>query len=131
MNRRSVLFVLSAAAVFGQQKSSREKGPEVELIEASAHVEDRRLNIDGQVRNVGDRPIRKLTIFYEILDGDKKVLTRQQGPIDQPELGPGEEARFQAQMAFHARAVSFRLAFEDGGGRELRAEGTGPFAIEQ
>jgi hypothetical protein len=87
--------------------------------------------LDGRVKNVSDKPIRRLTIIYELLDPDKRVLTKQHGPIDQEQLEPGEEARFEVQMASHARAVSFRLWFEDGGARELRTEKTGPFPIEQ
>jgi hypothetical protein len=133
MTRRFVLLSLASVPLcFAQKKKpAQDKGPEVELLEASAHVEDSRLNMDGRLRNVGERPIRKLRIYSEILDSDKKVLTRQQGDLGMEEFEPGEESRFEAQMAYHARAIWFRLEFEDAGGRELRAEKTGPFQIEQ
>jgi hypothetical protein len=134
MTRRSILaFASSAVLAFAQRKKSAPKGPEVELLEASARAQEGRLNLDGRVRNTSERPIIKLTIIWELLDSDGRVLTRQQGPIDQPELAPGEECVVEAQIAFHARSVSFRVSFEDGGGRELRvdAKKTGPFPIEQ
>lgn len=129
MNRRAVIAFFPSAFLLGQKKKDN-KGPEIELLEATAHVEDSRVNVDGRVKNVSERPVRKLNVVYEVLDGDRNVLTKQQGTIDAAVLDPGEEASFQSQMQYHARAVSFRLSFEDGGGRELRAEKTGPFPIE-
>ena len=131
MTRRTLLATIALLPLLrAQKKNAEKKGPEVHLIEATAQVEDRRVNIDGRVRNSGERPIRKLNFILEMLDSDRKVLTRQQGRIDEDTLDPGDEAIFRAQVAWHARAVSFRLEFEDGGGRELLAENAGPFAIE-
>ena len=111
-------------------KKSQAKGPEVLLLDAVAKVEDQRVIVDGHVRNVTDKPIRKLTVVYEILDFDKKVLTRQKGAIDEEFLDPGDEAGFSAQMQYHARGVYYRFEFEDGSEKELRAEKTGPFPFE-
>lgn len=130
MTRRTLLASLPALSLSAQKKNAEKKGPEVHLLEASAHVEDRRINIDGRVRNAGTKSIRKLNFILEMLDSDRKVLTRQQGRIDEDTLDPGDEAIFRAQIAWHARAVWFRVEFEDGGGRELLAENTGPFVID-
>ena len=126
MTRRIVIAALGSAA-FAQKKPAP---PEVELLEATAGVEEQRVNIDGRVRNTAQKPIRKLVVVYEILDPANNVLTRQQGPIEEPVLDLSDEARFAAQLAWHARSHAFRLFFEDGSGRELRAENTGPFPIE-
>ena len=131
MTRRTLVASIAVLpSLRAQKKNAEKKGPEVHLVEATAQLEDRRVNIDGRVRNTSEKPIRKLNFILEMLDSDRKVLTRQQGRIDEDTLGPGDEAVFRAQIAWHARAVSFRLEFEDGGGRELIAENTGPFAIE-
>jgi hypothetical protein len=131
MTRRIVVTALALALFLSAQKKNAEKKPpDVELVEASAQVEDRRVNIDGRVRNSGAKPIRRLNFILEMLDSDLRVLTRQQGKIDEETLEPGDEASFQAQIAWHARAVSFRVEFEDGSGRELNAVNTGPFPIE-
>ena len=119
-----------ASSLRAQKKNAEKKGPDVELLEATAQLEDRRVNIDGRVRNTGGKPIRKLNFILEILDSDRKVLTRQQGKFDEEVLDPGDEAIFRAQIAWHARAESFRVEFEDGSGRELTAANTGPFSIE-
>jgi hypothetical protein len=130
MTRRLVLLSIPTV-LFAQQRKSKDKGPEVELLEATARVEDGVLLLDGRLKNVSEKSIRGLTIIFEVLDPNKNVLTKQQGPIEEKQLEPGEEGRFEVQMAFHARAVWFRMWFEDGGARELRAEKTGPFPIEQ
>jgi ribosomal protein S4E len=131
MTRRTLLAALTAVPLLrAQKKNTQKKGPDVELVEATAHVEERRVNVDGRVRNTSERPIRKLNFILEMLDSDRRVLTRQQGRIDEDTLDPGDEAMFRAQMAWHARAVAFRVEFEDGGGRELMAQNTGPFHIE-
>lgn len=131
MTRRTLLASLAAvSSLRAQKKNAEKKAPEVQLIEASAQLENRRVNIDGRLRNTGEKPIRKLNFILEMLDSDRKVLTRQQGQIDEDTLEPGDEAVIQAQIAWHARAVWFRFEFEDGGGRELMAANTGPFVIE-
>ena len=100
-------------------------------MEAAVKHEDGRITIDARLKNTGEKPARDLRIFYEVLDSDRQVLTRQRGGIDQKDLDPDDEAEVQAQMHFHARAVSVRLEFEDGAGRNLKATNTGPFTIEQ
>ncbi len=130
LNRRTLLFSFSFLAPLWGAKKSQAKGPEVVLADAVARIEDGRVVVDGHVRNVTDKPIRKLTVIYEILDSDKKVLTRQKGSIDQEILDPGEEAPFSAQMQYHARGVFYRFEFEDGSEKELRSEKTGPFPLE-
>ena len=104
--------------------------PVIELVEATVRREDQNLEIDGRLRNSGDKETRKLTIYFEVLDGDRNVLTRQSGALDQPALAPGEEAEFHNQIATPARAVSVRFAFEDATGRDLKTKNTGPFPIE-
>lgn len=104
--------------------------PAIEMLEASARREDAHIAIDGRLRNFGDKAARKLRIHFEILDGDRNVLTRQTGGIDDPELAPGAEAEFHNQIQAHARAVAVRFAFEDAGGRDLKMKNTGPFPIE-
>lgn len=116
--------------LFGQKKKSDRSQPEIELMNVRAAVESGRVEIDGRVKNTSEKPVRKLVIFFEMLDSDRRVLTRQQGAIEELVLEPGSEAAFSGQITWHARAVAYRLSFEDGSARELRGLNTGPFAIE-
>jgi hypothetical protein len=129
MTRRSVLLSLAVTALVpGQQ---RKPGPEIELLDVTAKLEEGRIHVDGHVKNTGDRSVRKLNIIYEMLDSDRRVLTRQQGPVEAPELAPEQECDFHAQMAKHARSVYMQLSFEDGSGRDVRSKNGKPFPIEQ
>jgi hypothetical protein len=132
MTRRTVIAALAAISLASAQKKSAQspKGPDIELIEAAAQVEGSRVNIDGRVKNSSERPIKKMIVIFEMLDPSNNVLTKQQGPIEEAVLEPGDEGNFHAQIAWHARAHAFRVSFEDGSGRDLRAEKTGPFPIE-
>lgn len=131
MTRRTVIAAFGACSLtYAQKKSGQAKGPEIECLEAVARLENRRVMIDGRVRNASERPIKKLMVIFEMLDPSSNVLTKQQGPIEEPMLEPGEEGSFHVQIAWHARGHAFRLSFEDGSGRELRGENTGPFVIE-
>ena len=131
MTRRFATTLFAGSLLLqAQKKNSQQKGPEIELLEATAQLDGNRVNIDGRVKNVSEKPVRKLNVVFEILDPANNVLTRQQGPIEEAMLEPGDEGSFHAQMAWHARSHAYRLSFEDGSGKELRAEKTGPFTIE-
>jgi hypothetical protein len=123
------LLALAAPAVFAQKKQKLREA-EIEVIDPAVHREENRITVDASLKNIGEKPARNLVVFYEVLDSDKNVLTRQKGSIEEKELAPGDQAGVSAQMAFHARAVFLRLTFEDAAGRELRGINAGPFAIE-
>lgn len=128
--RRALLSLSLTLPLARAQKNKQEKGPEVELLEAAAHLEDRRILVDGRVRNAAARPVRELNLILEVLDSDRRVLTKQHGPIGESVLEPGGEAPFHTQIHYHARAVFVRISFEDGGGRELTSDSPEPFPIE-
>ena len=132
MKRLTFFFILALTPALIAQKSKQQlKDPEIQVIEIAVRRDEGRITIDATLKNTGDKPARDLRIFYEILDSDRRVLTRQMGGIEQKDLDPEDETEVQAQMHFHARAVSVRLEFEDGSGRNLKATNTGPFVIEQ
>lgn len=132
MTRRRLILISSFATpgLFGEKKQKL-KGPEITISDASVKVEDNRVNIDGKLKNTGDKAVEGLRIYYEVLDSDGNVLTRQMGPAeDEGVLEPGQGSEFHAQIAWHARSISLRFSFEDGAGRDLRSQKTGPFPIE-
>lgn len=131
MTRRSVIHLLAALPAAAASKKSKDKGPQVRVVEATVELEDGNIAVDARIRNVSERPIRRLVVFYEVLDADNKVLTRQHGPVEDEVLETGEETEVFVQMAHHARAISLRFEFQDGAGHDLRAENIGPFEIQQ
>jgi hypothetical protein len=122
------IFLVLALTAFAQKKG---KPPEVELMEAKVHRQEGNLIIDARVKNVGEKPIKTLVLIIDFVASDhKQVITTKRGGLDQEILDPGEEAEFHAQIEDPSRATEFRITVEDGGGKYLRAEKTGPFPIE-
>jgi len=87
--------------------------------------------VDARVKNCGEKPIKALQLILDFVASDhKQVITTKRGGIDAEMLDPGEEAEFHAQLEDQVRATEFQVNFEDGNGKYLRAEKTGPFPIE-
>jgi hypothetical protein len=131
MSRRAVWILLFAVLAFGQKNGKEAKPPEVELLEATAHRQEGNVIVDARVKNVGDKPIKALQLSIDFVAPDhKQVITTKRGRIEAQMLDPGEEADFHAQIEDPSRATEFQINFEDGNGKYLRAENTGPFPIE-
>jgi hypothetical protein len=133
MTRAQFLSIVSpflCSPVIGARKKSKSKVPEIDVAEAAASRYPDRIELDVKVRNVGERPLRGLKLFIEITDPDRKVLTRQTMEIEDDELPVQDEYHFAGQIQPHARAVGFRIYFEDAGENEILATKSGPFAIE-
>lgn len=125
----AILLLLGNTFCFAQKKPAY-KGPEVEVIEVSAHREEGLVAIDGRIKNSGEKPIKLIKILFDFMDAGKQVLTTQRAGIEQDVLAPGEEAEFHAQMPNPTRAVTYKIEFRDGDERDLRAAKTGPYPIE-
>ncbi|HUS06822.1 MAG TPA: FxLYD domain-containing protein [Bryobacteraceae bacterium] len=113
-----VLWLACSVAAPAQKKQP--KPPEVELLQAAAHRDAGNINIDGKVKNTGDKPIKNLAVLYDFLDSDNHVLTSVKGEVEESVVAPGEEVEFHAQVKEPPRATSFQVNFEDGGGKYLR-----------
>ena len=128
---RTLLLLLSAAvAPVFYAKKEQPKPAVIEVLEATAHRDQNNLNIDGHIRNTGERPAVKLVIIVDILDSDKQPLTTMKGGSDPESIDPGAEGEFHAEMPAPPRAVFFRISFEEASGRDLKAVNEGPFTIE-
>jgi len=126
-------FLLILAAVptaFPAKKPPQPKPPVLQVLEASAHRDQDNLNIDGKLRNTGERAAAEVVIIVDVLDSDKQPLTTQKGSSDPETIEAGHEGEFHAQMPLPPRAVYFRLSFEEGNSRDIKATNAGPFAIE-
>lgn len=130
--RTLFLLLLITALPYAQpaKKAQQLKPAAINVLEASAHREQDRLNIDCRVRNTGERPATDLVVIVDVLDSDKKPLTTQKGESDPESIDPSQDGEFHAQMRLPPRAVFIRLSFEDGSGRDLKSTNTGPFPIE-
>jgi hypothetical protein len=125
-----VAVVMLAGAMAMAQKKPQLKPPELTLSETSIKREEGKILLDGKLRNVGERPAKGVTIFFDFLDPDRKVLATKKAELEPDSLEPQEDAEFHAQMEEPARVTHVRLRFEDKDGRDVRAANTGPYAIE-
>ncbi len=133
MKRAKPLFVLLALGSLwcaGPQKRKSLRPPEVEVVEISVRRVERLLEIDGRVRNSGERPLRGLILLFDLLASGREVLTTQKGAVEEEVLEPGGEAEFRWQMKDHVRAVSLRVNAVDRSGSELPVKRPGPYPVE-
>lgn len=128
MKHLLLLFAILLVTVAAQKKA---KPPEVELISSKAARTGGVIAVDGRVKNVTGKSIRKPLIYLDFMAADNRVLTTKHGPVGPEELAPGEETEFNLQLEDDPKAVAFRVTtIEDGGGRELRMAEPKKQAIE-
>ena len=125
-----VVLAASPTALPAAKKAQQPKPPAIAVLEATAHRDQDRLNIDARIKNTGERPATDIVIIVDVLDSDKQPLTTRKASSDPESIDPGQEGEFHAQMPLPPRAVFIRLSFEDGETRDIKATNTGPFAIE-
>ena len=130
MHRRVFLIILLLAAAAAAQRKPQPKPAEIELSDVTARREGEHINIDGRLKNTGERSAKKLLILIEFRSPDDQVVTTRRAGIDEEALEPGEEAELHARIPDPARAVNIRFSFEDGSGRYLKGINAGPFTIE-
>lgn len=121
------LLVLAA----GGQRRKPPKPPDLEVLEITVHrTTERTVEIDGRVRNSGEKPLQKITIRFRVLAPDNATLTTQRGALEPGILDPGEEAEFHWQMREPARAVAVLVEAVDLRDAELLIAKPGPYVID-
>ena len=130
MRKLFLLALAVAPTAFSQKKAQQLKPPAITVLERTAHRDQDRLNIDGRLKNTGEKQATDLVIIVDILDSGKQLLTTQKGASEPESIDPGQEGEFHSQMPLPARAVFVRLSFEDGSTREIKATNAGLFAID-
>jgi hypothetical protein len=118
-----------ASCLLAADRKPKQPAVRMEVVEAKAERSQGKIMLDGLVRNVGTRPLQKLILIFELLDADRKTISRRSGPIDEKLLSPGEEASFQFFIPDHARAVEFNVRGEHAG-LEITVVQPGPYPID-
>lgn len=124
------LFVLACLAPAALQKQKQQSQNELEVVEAKAERQARRIMLDGRVKNTGQRVLYRLVLFFDLIDSGQKVITRLKGPIEEDVLEPGEEASFHFDVPDQARAVQFRMGAASEKATDFEVIKPGPFPIE-
>jgi len=129
MKRRWLLALLSASfSSFGQQRRKPENITRIEVRELKAGRAEGRITLDGVIRNTGTRPLTKVVLLFDLLDADRKTISRRRGAVEEPVLAPGDDWSFHFYVADHARAVEVSVAAEQRG-MEMDVAKPGPFPI--
>jgi hypothetical protein len=124
--------VLLLFASFSSQGQPQRKQPEafrLEVVEMKAARAHGQITLDGEVRNTGTRALTRLVLVFDLLDADRKPISRRRGPIEEAVLDPGDSSIFHFYVPDHARAVEVRVAAEHRG-LEMNVVKPGPFLIE-
>jgi hypothetical protein len=124
------LFTLAILLCGAEQKRKPGKGPDIELIDVACQRTEDRVLLDGRIRNASNRPLRKVSMIFRFMTPGRKVIATKYAELDEELIEPDAEAEFHMQVRDPARAVEFDVNAEDGSGRELRFDRSGPFKIE-
>ena len=133
MKRVLVLAFLVALCAFPQKKKPKGKeqsGPDLIVVKREVRREQSMIVFDGVVRNGSDHAFKGITLYFEFLDADDKLISRRSIEVTRLAVEPGEEGVLEAQTGAQARMVSYRLDAEDRDGRYLTLDKPGPYAIE-
>lgn len=128
-----LLFALVPLLVLAAGEAQRKgpKPPQVEMLELVAkRTTEGTVEIDGRVRNCGEKSLQNLVLRFKVLAPGQEVLTTQKGTISPEVLDPGEEAEFHWRMREPARGVTVLVTAMSRGENELIVDKPGPYTIE-
>lgn len=124
------LLILASLCAFAQKKGKSPKPPEVVVMEVTCRRADGDVSVDGRVKILAEKPVKRLNLLVDFLGTDKQLLQTKRGEVDGDLLTAGDESEFHLRVSDPVRAVLYSIRAEDGDGRELRVEKAGPFQIE-
>ena len=124
------LAVLALCAPAAEKKKSA-KPPDVQVVETKAVRDDGKIALDGRIRNIGEKTIEGLVLFFDFRATGQSVVTRQKTAIEETSLEPGQEAEYRVELRDPVRAVEFVVSgAQDNKKRDLDVGNSGPFPIE-
>ncbi len=124
-----VLAILVAALALSAA-DKKHKGPDVELLDVGAKRGESLVTVDCRVRNIGEKPIRGLTLIFEFFGPGRVPITTQKATVDEESLAVREESTVRAQLSDPVRAVTFEISAVDEAGRDLKVAKPGAYSIE-
>ncbi|MDQ2901915.1 MAG: hypothetical protein M3Y07_19280 [Acidobacteriota bacterium] len=126
-----LILTITALTLSGADKKRKNnKAAEIEMTEVSVKRSEGLVNIDTRARNVGEKPIRGLTLVFQFFGPQHVPLTSQKAKVEEESLEPGGEAAIYAQLNDPPRAVTLEISAVDEPGHDLRVAKPGPYPIE-
>jgi len=134
MNRRLLLLLAAGVCIAAEKKKKpkvdEKKPPDLHVVKMAVRRGERVIELDGVVKNNSIRPFKGVTIFFEFLDADKKLVSRRSIEVTTLLVEPNEEVEVEAQTPDQARVVYYLLDAEDKDGRYLTLDKPGPHLVE-
>ena len=125
-----LLMLLLICGLAPAQKKPQLKPAHFALSEITVRREVGKIMLDGKIVNDGERPARGVTIFFDLMDSDKRVIATKKSELEPETIEPGDDTEFHAQTEEPARVTHVKIRFEDKDGRDVNAANAGPYAID-
>ncbi|MBL8291739.1 MAG: hypothetical protein JNN08_07880 [Bryobacterales bacterium] len=125
-----VVCLLAGLPAAAQKGKTKKGAPEVQIVSLKVQRDGGTVALEGRVKNVSEKPLRGLVIFFEFLQFDGRMISRMTTQVSEDVMGPGEEGEFTTQTPDQVRAVHVRLDAEDTQGRYLKVDKPGPHVID-
>jgi hypothetical protein len=129
----SVFLLTGASLSLGLAQSKKTKKPKMPDLEISSvkFVRDgNNIEIDGSVRNTGDKSVAGLLLLFNFFSPNKESLTIQNGPVEAAVVEVGETVDFRFIVKAPPRATAVLVEAQDKNQRDLNVQNNGLFTIE-
>ncbi len=130
MIRLLVAFVLLAAFLPASGWQEPPPPPQLRVVKAAARRVGSAIQLDGTVRNVAGRPLRRLTLKFEFLSSGRTIVTARKAQLEDVQIPPGEESSFSYELNDEPSAFRFRISASDAKDEVLRVVAPGPYPIQ-
>jgi hypothetical protein len=108
----------------------RRRPAELTVAEITAQRDGDVIQIDGRVENIGQRRAGRIKLIVHVLGPGRQPLETREGPLDQDDVEPGEDALFSLETPCPPRAIEIRLEARDSTGRIVTLRRAGPHPIQ-
>lgn len=125
-----IVCLLPVLPLAAQKSKNKKGGPEIQIVNLKIQRDGGMVALEGKVKNVSDKPLRGLVVFFEFLQFDGRMISRMTTQVSENVMDPGEEGEFTTQTPDQVRAVHVRLDAEDTQGRYLKVDKPGPHVID-
>ena len=124
------LLVLACLAPAALQQPKQQSQNQLEVAEAKGERQERRIMLDGRVKNTGQRALYRLVLVFDLMNSEQKVISSRKGPIEEDVLEPGEEGSFHFDVPDQTWAVQFGVRAASEKATDFEVLRPGPYPIE-
>ena len=124
------LILLLGIGAQAADKKQKPKPAIVELQNLKVALHGSEIDIDGSLRNSGERTIEKLVLSFHFFDTEHQPVSTLKMEVDEETIDPGEDTEIHAAANEPPRAVSMEVTAADRGERDLKVINAGPYRIE-